>query len=134
MLVVDTSAILDAIAADESAPGLVARLSTDGDLHAPHLIDIEILHALRGMAMRSEITAERAADARTDFADTALLRYPHEPLSDRIWSLRHNLTAYDAAFVALAETLDAPLITCDRRLASSSGHGAEIELFEVSSS
>ncbi len=132
MLVVDTSAILDAIAAYEPAPGLIVRLAEDGDLHAPHLIDIEVLHALRGMLKREEITAERAADARTDFADTALLRYPHEPLSDRIWELRHNLSAYDAAFVALAETLEVPLITCDGRLASSSGHGAQIELFEVS--
>jgi predicted nucleic acid-binding protein len=131
MLVVDTSAILDAIAAYEPAPGLIARLAGDGDLHAPHLIDVEILHALRGMSMSEEITPERAADARTDFAETALLRYPHEPLSDRIWELRHNLSAYDAAFVALAETLEAPLITCDARLASSSGHNAEIELFEV---
>lgn len=134
MLVLDTSAILDAIAADEPAPGLIARLASDGDFHAPDLIDIEILHALRGMAIRKEITVERAEDARTDFADTVLLRYPHEPLSDRIWSLRHNLTAYDAAFVALAETLEAPLITCDGRLASSSGHDAEIELFEISGS
>lgn len=86
------------------------------------------------MVMREEITAERAADARTDFADTVLLRYPHEPLSDRIWSLRHNLAAYDAAFIALAETLEAPLITCDGRLASSSGHDAKIELFEISRS
>jgi predicted nucleic acid-binding protein len=131
MLVIDTSAILDAIAARQPAPGLTERLSDDGDLHAPHLIDIEILHALRRMRIRDEITAERAADARTDFAETALLRYPHEPLSDRIWELRHNLTAYDAAFVALAETLDAPLITCDSRLASSSGHEAQIELFEA---
>ncbi len=84
MLVIDTSAILDAIAAREPAPGLTERLSEDGDLHAPHLIDVEILHALRGMRIRDEITAERATDARTDFAATALLRYPHEPLSDRI--------------------------------------------------
>jgi predicted nucleic acid-binding protein len=132
MLVVDTSAILDAIAAYESAPGLIARLAADGDLHAPHVIDVEILHALRGMLMREEITPERAADARTDFAETVLLRYPHEPLSDRIWELRHNLSAYDAAFVALAETLEMPLVTCDARLASSSGHNAQIELFEVS--
>jgi len=131
MLVIDTSAILDAIAAYTPAPGLTERLSQDGDLHAPHLIDIEILHALRGMRIREEITADRATDARTDFAETALLRYPHEPLSDRIWELRHNLSAYDAAFIALAETLDAPLITCDRRLASSSGHTAHIELFKV---
>jgi predicted nucleic acid-binding protein len=132
VLVVDTSAILDAIAAQEPAPGLVARLSDDGDLHAPHLIDVEILHALRGMTMRGEITDDRATDARTDFADTALLRYPHEPLSDRVWELRHNLSAYDAAFIALAEALAVPLITCDARLASSRGHDADIELFEVS--
>ena len=132
MLVVDTSAILDAIAAHEPAPGLVARLSDDGDLHAPHLIDVEIVHALRGMTMRGEITDDRAADARTDFADTSLRRYPHEPLSDRIWELRHNLSAYDAVFVALAEALDAPLITCDGRLASAAGHDARVELFDAS--
>jgi predicted nucleic acid-binding protein len=131
MLVIDTSAILDALAAHEPAPGLTERLSEDGDLHAPHLIDIEILHALRGMRIRDEITAERATDARTDFAETGLLRYPHEPLSDRIWELRHNLSTDDAAFIALAETLDAPLITCDVRLAASSGHTAHIELFEA---
>ncbi len=132
MLVVDTSAMLDAIAASVPAPGLIARLSEDGDLHAPHLIDVEILHALRRMTMRGEITDDRAADARTDFADAALLRYPHEPLSDRIWEMRHNLSAYDGAFVALAEALDVPLITCDGHLASLNGHDAEIELFAVS--
>ncbi|MHB1467951.1 MAG: type II toxin-antitoxin system VapC family toxin [Solirubrobacteraceae bacterium] len=134
MLVVDTSAILDAIAAYESSPGLVARLSQDGDLHAPHLIDVEVLHALRGMVRRNEISAERAVDARTDFAETALMRYPHEPLGDRIWELRRNLSAYDAAFVALAEALEATLVTCDARLASASGHNAGIELFAVSGS
>jgi predicted nucleic acid-binding protein len=131
VLVVDTSAILDAIAAREAAPGLVARLSEDGDLHAPHLIDVEILHALRRMTMRGEISDDRAADARSDFADTAIVRYPHEPLSDRMWELRQNLTAYDAAFVALAESLAVPLITCDGRLASANDHRAQIELFEV---
>ena len=131
MLVVDTSAILDAIAADEAAPGLVERLAGDGDLHAPHLIDVEILHALRAMRIRDEITEDRAADARTDFAEAVISRYTHEPFSDRIWELRHNLSAYDAAFVVLAETLDAPLVTCDARLAASTGHDAHIELFEV---
>jgi predicted nucleic acid-binding protein len=132
VLVVDTSAILDAIAASAPAAGLVARLSDDGDLHAPHLIDVEILHALRGLTMRGEITNDRATDARADFAETALVRYPHEPLSDRMWELRHNVSPYDAAFVALAETLAAPLITCDARLAAAAGHNARIELFAVS--
>ncbi|HVR05781.1 MAG TPA: type II toxin-antitoxin system VapC family toxin [Solirubrobacteraceae bacterium] len=130
MLVVDASAMLDAIAAREPALELPERLSEDGDLHAPELIDVEILRALRRLRIRKEITAERAADVRTDFAETSLLRYPHEPLSDRIWELCHHLSAYDAAFVALAEALDAPLVTCDARLAHAGGHGAYIELFE----
>ncbi|HYV16107.1 MAG TPA: type II toxin-antitoxin system VapC family toxin [Conexibacter sp.] len=132
MLVVDTSAVLEALAASDPAPGLVERLALDGDLHAPHLVDTEVLHALRGMAIGGAITNERAADARSDFADLTLVRYPHQPLSDRVWQLRHNLTAYDATFVALAETLGAPLITCDARLASAPGHTARIELFGAS--
>jgi predicted nucleic acid-binding protein len=133
MLVVDTSAVLEALAARDPAPSLTERLSADGDLHAPHLIDTELLHALRGMGIRREISDERAADALSDFAELALVRYRHQPLNDRVWELRHNLTAYDATFVALAEVLGAPLITCDSRLASAPGHNAQIELFGASS-
>jgi predicted nucleic acid-binding protein len=129
MLVVDTSAVLDALVSREPALQLVERLADDGDLHAPHLIDIELLHALRRLASNGDITDDRAADARGDFADLALIRYPHEPLSERIWELRHNLTAYDAAFVTLAEALDSPLVTCDARLASAPDHRATVELF-----
>jgi predicted nucleic acid-binding protein len=131
VLVVDTSAILEALAALDPPPGLIERLADDGDLHGPHLIDTEMLHALRGMGIRHEISNERAEDARSDFAELALVRYPHEPLNDRVWELRHNLTAYDATFVALAEVLAAPLITCDARLASAPGHRAHIELFSA---
>lgn len=133
MLVVDTSAVLEALAASDPPPGLVERLAEDGDLHAPHLIDTELLHALRGISMREEISDDRAEDARSDLAELALIRYPHRPLSDRVWELRHNVTAYDATFVALAEALSAPLVTCDARLASAPGHGARIELFDASS-
>ena len=129
MLVVDTSALLEALVAREPARGLIERLSRDGDLHAPHLIDIEVLHVLRRMNALGALSDERAADARTDYRDLALVRYPHTVLSDRIWELRHNLTAYDAAFVTLAEALEAPLITCDSRLDGASGHAARIELF-----
>ena len=131
MLVVDPSAALAALTATDPAPGLVERLAEHGDLHAPHLIDTEILDALRRMTMIGELSDERAADARTDFAELSLTRYPHQPLSDRIWMLRHNLTAYDATFVALAETLDAPLVTCDTRVATAPAHHARIELFEA---
>ena len=129
MPVIDTSAALEALVGVDPPPGLTERLDSDGDLHVPHLIDVEALHALRRLVLIGDISEERAADARTDFAELAFIRYPHEPLSDRIWQLRHNLTAYDAAFVALAEALAVPLVTCDRRLAAARGHGARIELF-----
>lgn len=129
MLVLDTSAILTALVALDPPPRLIERLSDDGDLHGPHLIDTEVLHALRRMSINRQISDERLADARSDFAELALMRYPHQPLSDRVWELRHNLTVYDATFVALAEALEAPLVTCDGRLASAPGHSANVELF-----
>jgi predicted nucleic acid-binding protein len=132
VLVVDTSAVLEALAAREPDPTLIERLAQDGDLHGPHLIDTEVLHALRRMTMSNAISEERAADARSDFDDLALVRYPHHPLSDRVWQLRRNLSAYDATFVALAEALNAPLVTCDARLAAAPGHTASIELFAAS--
>ena len=128
MLVVDTSAVLTALAGG-APPALLRRLGEDGDLHAPHLLDTEILHALRRLTQTGDITADRAADIRTDMADLAVTRYPHEPVSDRVWALRENLTAYDATFVALAEALGVPLVTCDRRLAGAPGHAATIELY-----
>jgi len=130
MLVVDTSAVLEALVARDPASGLVERLADDGDLHAPHLIDVEILHALRRLAASGEISEDRAADARADVRELALVRYPHFDLSDRIWELRHNLTAYDATFVALAESLGVPLLTCDARLAEAPGLLATVELFD----
>jgi predicted nucleic acid-binding protein len=129
VLVVDTSAVLEAIVASDPAPGLIERINSDGDLHAPHLIDIEALHALRRLNSLGQLSDERAADAIADFRELAVVRYPHTGLIDRIWELRHNLSAYDAAFVASAEILQAPLVTCDRRLATATGHAAAIELF-----
>ncbi len=129
MIVVDTSAALASLVGRPLDRELVARLVEDGDLHAPHLIDVEVIHALRRLVAARHITEDRAADVRTDFADLSIIRYPHQPLADRMWELRHNLSAYDAAFVALSEALDVPLVTCDARLAGASGHTARIELF-----
>jgi predicted nucleic acid-binding protein len=129
VIVVDTSAVLAALAGRPSSQNLLDRLGRDGDLHAPHLIDVEIIHALRRLVRARHLTEDRAVDLRTDFADLAVVRYPHHPLADRMWELRHNLSAYDATFVALSETLGVPLITCDRRLAGASGHEAHIELY-----
>ena len=129
LLVVDTSAVLETVAAANPDRGLLDRLVADGDLHAPHLLDIEVLNALRGLVRGGKLSGDRAADARADIAELAIVRYGHEPLADRIWGMRANLTAYDAAFVALAEALDVPLVTCDRRLASAPGHAARFEIY-----
>lgn len=126
MLVVDTSAVIAALAG--GAPSaLLTRLGEDGDLHAPHLLDTEILHALRRLVLSGAMSEAKAQDIRSDVADLAVARYPHEPLSDRVWELRANLTAYDATFIALAEALAVPLVTCDGALSRAPGHDAVIE-------
>ncbi len=126
MLTVDTSAVLAALVERPHDSALVRRLSDDGDLHAPHVIDVEILQALCGLVRGGKLSADRAADVRTDVADLAITRYGHGPLADRVWALRDNLTAYDAVFVALSEALDVPLITCDARLAAAPGIVVEL--------
>lgn len=100
-----------------------------GSIHAPHLVDIEVIHALRKHEARGEMEGLRCRLAMSTLADLPLVRYPLSPLLDRIWDLRQNLTAYDAAYVALAESLGAPLVTCDKRLKGAPGHSAQIELF-----
>jgi predicted nucleic acid-binding protein len=86
-------------------------------LHAPHLIDLEIAQVLRRYVRSAVISAERGAEALVDLADFPLTRYPHLVLLRRIWEMRRGLTAYDAAYLALAEALDARLVTRDRALA-----------------
>lgn len=126
MLVVDTSAVIVALA-DAEHPAAEA-LATDGDLHAPHLLDVEFQHVLARMLRTGKLTAEASATLRGNFADLAISRYPHVPLADRMWKLRHNLTAYDASFVALAETLGVPLVTADQRLARAPAHRATVRV------
>ena len=96
-------------------------------LHAPHLIDLEIAQVLRRYVRSAIISADRGAEAVSDFLDLPLTRYPHFVLLTRVWEMRHNVTAYDAAYLALAEALDAPLITRDRALARTSSR-ARVEL------
>ena len=97
-------------------------------LHAPHLIDLEIAHVLRRHCGAGKLTEQRAREALEDFLGMPVRRHPHEPFLPRIWELRHNFTAYDAAYIALAEALNAPLVTCDRALASTAGHRAQVNL------
>ena len=129
MIVVDASALLEALLRGPAAAAIERRLFETGQtLHAPHLLDLEVAQVLRGYAAGSELAAERGRDALADLADFPLQRYPHDVLLPRVWELRNNLTAYDAVYIALAEALDAPLLTRDRRLAGSVGHYADIEL------
>lgn len=133
MIVPDASAVLEMLLRMPAAAALEERLLGSGEtLHAPHLLDLEVAQVLRRYALTGLLAGERCRAALEDLADLPLDRYPHDVLLPRIWELRANLTAYDAAYVALAEALDAALLTCDGRLAAASGHAARIELLGAS--
>ena len=105
---------------------------SDEPVAAPHLLDVEVLHVLRKFDRTSQLSASRAQQALDDLGGLAITRYGHELLRPAMWRLRNVLTAYDAAYVALSELLDAPIVTCDSRLARSGGHGASFQLHRVS--
>jgi predicted nucleic acid-binding protein len=129
VIVVDASAALELLLRTPGASTVERRLfSANETLHAPHLIDIEVAHVLRRYALAGDMSAQRGHEALEDLADLSLRRYPHEVFLPRVWELRANLSAYDAIYVALAEALDAPLFTRDRRLAGAPGHRARVEL------
>ena len=129
MMVVDASAVVEVLLQTEAGRRIEERLfAPDETLHVPHLIDIEVAHALRRAWQRGFIDEVRAGEAIDDLAAWAFIRYPHDLFLPRIWTLRHNVTAYDAVYVALAEALEVTLLTCDARLVSSSGHDAVIEI------
>jgi predicted nucleic acid-binding protein len=129
LIVVDASVLVELLAYTPKAAALERRLlASVGEVHAPHLIDIEVAQVLRRFVMIGDLRPERGVAALDDLAEFPVHRHPHAHLLPRIWELRHNLTAYDAAYVALAEVLDAPLLTCDRRLGRASGHGARVEV------
>jgi len=100
----------------------------DVSLHAPQLLDLEVLQVLRRYVLSGQMTAKRADEAVKDFVDFDIARHDHQVLVGRIWELRNNLTAYDAAYIALAEGLGAPLITSDSALQAAPGHAAAVEL------
>lgn len=108
---------------------IAARISVPGQtLHAPHLLDVEVAHALRRLSLQHAIGADRALEALADFRDLRVRRYGHGPLLTRIWDLRSNVSSFDAAYIALAEALNAPLITADAAMGRAPGHSAVIEV------
>jgi predicted nucleic acid-binding protein len=128
VLVVDASALVVALA-DDGRDGDLARERLRGEsLAAPELVDLEVVSVLRKQLRVGALDARRADLALTDLADLPLRRAPHLPLLARCWELRDNLTIYDATYVALAEALDAPLVTADTRVARAPGTTCQIEV------
>ena len=131
MIVIDASALLELLLGTHRSERITSRALAPAErLHAPHLLDIEVAQALRKLVQLEEVTAARAEQALEDYASLAIDKHPHQDLLARIWQLRDSLTAYDAAYVALAEALDAPLLTCDARLGRAHGHEATLEVIE----
>lgn len=129
MFVLDASAAVDLLLETQAGAQWRDRVMDPGQsLHAPHLIDIEILSALRRWAARGELTPDAARQAAMRLSAMRIVRYGHLLLLPRVWELRLNVTTYDAAYLALAETLGAPLLTSDTRLSRSHGHNARIVL------
>ncbi len=130
MLVLDASAAIDWLLQTAAGQRIEQRIySRHESLHAPHLLDLEVGQVLRRLVREGTVSAQRAEQAIEDLLDLRIIRYPHFVLLPRIWQLRHNSSAYDAAYVALAENLGARLLTRDARLASASGLTVPIELF-----
>jgi predicted nucleic acid-binding protein len=124
LIVVDASAAISALLRSGAAR---QRLSTEA-LHAPHLVDTEVTDAVRKLVLRDTITRTAGGRAVSAWAQLGVKRYPTIGMLQRIWDLRHNLSAYDAAYVALAETLNCHLVTADQRLAAATGPRCTIEL------
>jgi len=128
VIVVDCAAVVDALTGVDGTDDLRAFLAS-AELNAPTLLDFEVVSALRGLVLRGNLTAARAEDTLTDFDDLKVRRWPSgDSLRRRAFQLCDNVSAYDAAYVALAEALDCPLLTRDIRLAKSSGHLVPIEV------
>lgn len=126
MIVVDASAVVELLLRRREAPWVEALLVDSAEAHAPSLIDVEFLSALRSLERRCVVSAGGADSALFDYHEMRLVRHPIGETIHRIWALRHEVSAYDAAYVALAEDLRVPLVTTDRRLARSRGHRATI--------
>jgi predicted nucleic acid-binding protein len=120
-IVVDSSVIVAALLSTNDDGAWAERVIEDGSLFAPELIRVEVTNIIRRLERAKEMTSPEAHAAYADFMELDLYLHPFEPFSDRIWELRHNVTSYDAWYVALAESLDLPLATLDTRLIAAQG-------------
>jgi predicted nucleic acid-binding protein len=130
VIVLDASAAIDWLLQTAVGQRIETRIySRNESLHAPHLLDLEVAQVLRRLVRESSVSAQRAELALQDLQDLRVTRYPHFVFFPKIWRLRHNLSAYDAAYVTLTEQLGGTLLTRDARLASPSVAGVSVELF-----
>jgi predicted nucleic acid-binding protein len=128
VIVVDASAVTELLLQTELGRRVERRLYGDEDLHAPHLLDVEVLSALRRLVQAGEMLPQRAEEAIEDLNSIRLIRHGHLDLATRAWELRQNVTTYDAMYIALAESLDATVVTCDRPFGARPGHSARIKV------
>ncbi|WP_307858039.1 type II toxin-antitoxin system VapC family toxin [Cellulomonas fulva] len=122
---IDASAMVEALVGRSPHTELLDALT--GELSAPHLLDVEVVSVLRGLSLAGKVTPEAADEARRAHFAFTIARHELEPLAERVWALRHQLTAYDASYLALAEALACQLYTCDAKLAAS-GHRADVRV------
>jgi predicted nucleic acid-binding protein len=129
MIVVDASAITELLLQTALGTRVEQRLyQEDDDLHAPHLLDVEVLSALRRLVHLGEVLPERAEEAIQDLGVLRVVRHGHRDLATRAWELRHNFTVYDAMYLALAEALDATVVTCDAPFGATPRRVARVEV------
>ena len=128
MIVVDSSAVVEMLLNTEAGIRVTRRIGTTPNaVHSPHLLDIEVTHVVRRYQLAGTIEAARGAEMVGFLRGLRIHRHDHRPFLPRVWELRHSVSAYDALYVALAEALEAPLLTTDERLASAHGHQARVE-------
>jgi predicted nucleic acid-binding protein len=130
LVVLDASAAVEVLLHGSDGADVRRRIAGH-ELHAPYLVELEVAEALRKAVRRGRLSPDRGRDALDDLGELAIVPYPLGELRERVWELGANVTAYDAVYVALAEALDAPLVTCDGRLARAPGVRARIEVFAV---
>ncbi len=129
MIVVDASAMTELLLQTALGSRVETRLFRDGDeLHAPHLLDVEVLQALRRVVRKKDTEPARVEEAIQDLLLFGIVRHPHHHLLGRAWQLRDAVSAYDAMYIALTEALDATMVTCDSPLGSVPGHSARVEV------
>ena len=132
MIVLDASALVELILATPTGQLVATRIADPGEgLHAPHLADVEVVQALRRYVKEGTVDADAAMVALDDYRALDLQRHAHEPLLERVWELRDNLTAHDAVYVALTEVLEGVLLTCDGPLSRAPGLAGRVVLVKA---